>query len=276
MLYFIKLKGMKKTHYILFICFFLLTSLSYSQKGVNKTKLTDIQGTAVGSKAETQEQVYNRAISNAKVNALQEAGVEENIVSGADWYKYENEENFEEMFASNVFSDIRGSVVDVVVTSDNRSFVENNQMKIDLTISCTVLKYEKTKDLGFDAWINGIEQFYKSGDQLRYSVKVSKEAYLKVFAFTKYETFPIFPSEYEADFKLEPNKVYAFPLNSLLFEYELSTDKKKDPHRLLFILLKEDYPYTGEITYKDIANWIFTIPPDMRIIKTQTFELVSD
>ena len=92
----------------IFLSSFLTISFSsYSQKGVKKTKLENVAGTAIGSSSESQEIVYNRAISNAKATALQEAGVEETIVSGADWYKYENEDNFEEMFASNILSDMR-------------------------------------------------------------------------------------------------------------------------------------------------------------------------
>lgn len=38
----------------------------------------------------------------------------------------------------------------------------------------------------------------------------------------------------------------------------------------------KEIPYTGEIEYKQIIDWIFSIPPDMRIIKSFSFSVVQE
>jgi len=260
--------------YIVTSLLLVLSIAVFAQRDIKKTKLIAVPGMAIGSSVETPEQVLNRAISEAKTEALKRAGVEETIISSADWMKYESEDQFEEMFASNILSDIRGNVVDVEIIDDKRAFVENNALRIKVQINCTVIQYLKEKDKTFDAWIEGIKPYYSFGEALTFSVKSSQNSYLKVFAFTKDETFPVFPTEYETSFQLLRNKVYNFPVNPVM-EYALETNKAKDPHRLVFILLKQDIPYTGPVRYKEIANWIFTISPDKRVVKTFNFDLTG-
>jgi len=40
--------------------------------------------------------------------------------------------------------------------------------------------------------------------------------------------------------------------------------------------MKEDIPYTNDVEYKKIIDWIFSIPPDMRIIKSFGFSVVNE
>ncbi|MEA3448338.1 MAG: hypothetical protein U9Q98_07815 [Bacteroidota bacterium] len=49
--------------------------------------------------------------------------------------------------------------------------------------------------------------------------------------------------------------------------YRLETEKEQEIYRLILIVIKEDFPYMGKVTYKDISEWIFRLPPDKRQVK---------
>lgn len=261
---------------LIFILISLFASNSvFCQKEVEKVFIDRVEGSAIGSEAESASDILNRALADAKANALKKAGVEESIAASDMWLRSENNDKIEELFSSDIFSDIRGNVVNVEVLSDNRSFVEGKMLKIDVAIRCNVVRYLKEKDRTFEAKILGVQAFYKNGEVFKFSVKPSKSCYLKVFAFNKNETFPIFPTEYEASFNLKKNVEYAFPVRPDM-EYALETDRRNEPHKILFVLLKEDFPYNGKMTYKDISDWLFSIPPSQRWISTETFVLVNE
>ena len=45
---------------------------------------------------------------------------------------------------------------------------------------------------------------------------------------------------------------------------------------MVMVFMKEDVPYTKEVEYKEIIDWIFSIPPDMRSIKSFGFSVVQE
>jgi hypothetical protein len=72
---------------------------------------------------------------------------------------------------------------------------------------------------------------------------------------------------------------HTFPNPDVIDSYELSIDNKElnsEINRIVFVLLKDDIFYTGKINYKDITDWIMTIPPNKRFIKSFSFEVYRD
>jgi hypothetical protein len=45
---------------------------------------------------------------------------------------------------------------------------------------------------------------------------------------------------------------------------------------MIMTFTKEEIPYTGDIEYKQIIDWLFSIPPDMRVIKSFGFNVVNE
>jgi hypothetical protein len=86
----------------------------------------------------------------------------------------------------------------------------------------------------------------------------------------------LLPNDYEKSFLLKANNTYTFPNPNLIESYELTIDSKsanKETNRIVIVLLKKDIYYTGTINYKDIIDWIMSIPPNNRRIKSFSFEV---
>ncbi|MFC2151007.1 DUF4384 domain-containing protein [Bacteroidota bacterium] len=267
---------MKRIYLLGVILLFLIVSKPFAiaQKKVKEIEINEVQGIAIGSDIETIDQITQRAINEAKVEALKQAGVAENIASFSDFFQTEDDEKYEELFTSDILSDIRGSVKNIEVLDTKKSFDQSDRLQVEVVINCTVVKYLTEKDIAFDAWIDGVGMFYQNEEDLLFKVKPSKDAYLKIFIFGETDAFQLFPNDEEDSYLLKANSQYNFP--SEFTEYELYTDKKSEIHRMVVVLMKEDIPYTNDVEYKKIIDWIFSIPPDMRVIKSFGFSIVNE
>jgi hypothetical protein len=147
-------------------------------------------------------------------------------------------------------------------------------MSVEVAINCTVIKYLTLNDISFDAWIDGVGMYYQNGTKLIFKAKSSKNAYVNIFIFNETEAYKLFPNELEKSFLLEKDQYYVFP--NPYVDYTLETNKKADAHRMILVFTKEEIPYMGEIEYKQIIDWIFSIPPHMRVIKTFGFNVVNE
>jgi hypothetical protein len=45
---------------------------------------------------------------------------------------------------------------------------------------------------------------------------------------------------------------------------------------MIMVLTKQEIYYTGEVEYQKIIDWIFSIPPDLRLIKSFGFTVVRE
>ncbi len=277
---------------VLFIITALIVLSSFGDK-TEKIKLENIKGTAVGSEEETPKQIRDKAISAAKLEALNKAGVSENINSFSDLYKVENSNKYEELFTSNILSNINGEVVDVEVINEQKTFTPEGATKITVIINCTVLKYNTKADLSFDAAVEGIEKFYKNDAGMIFTVKPTKDCYIRTFlASAQSPSQMIYPSEHEPNMLFLKDKVYTFPDQTKFENYNLTTEFKEESYRLIIVLLKEDIPFMEvnkpkksfdkndmgllpEVSYKTVAEWINRIPPDQRQLKIFTFTVVK-
>ena len=259
---------------ISFIMFLLMFQLVYADNDVKEIKLLKVKGSATGAVSESIEQVTHRAINEAKIIALKQVGIEENITSFTDYFQMEDKGKYEDMFASDFLSDIRGAVKDVDVVDTKRSFDEFGNLKIEVLINCTVVKYLTEKDLAFDAWIEGVGMYYQNETDLIFKIKPSKDAFVKIFLLSETEAFQLFPNKFENSYLLKGNAEYKFPSETM--DYTLETNKKSEPHRMIIVIMKEDIPYTNEVEYKQIIDWIFSIPPHLRVLKSFGFSVVNE
>jgi hypothetical protein len=237
-----------------------------------------IIGMALGGETLSPEQVKQKAINDAKIKALKESGIEENINSYSDFFRAETENSMEELFTSDILSQINGTVKNVEVLSSKPSFTPEGQLKYEVTIKCTVLKYNSTSDLAFDAWIEGIKPIYKEGEGLSFTVKPTQPCYVRAFIFTN-QSYVLLPNNYEQSNQLLQQTTYPFPDPELVDSYELTIENKglqRELNRLVVVLLKEDLYYTGKVNYKDITDWIMSIPPDERHLESFSFEIYRE
>jgi len=245
----------------------------YAKKKYTEYKLKNILGIAVGG--ESLEQVKQKAINNAKINALKTAGIEENISSYTNYFRSETEKSMAELFTSDILSNINGIVKNIDIISSEEGFTAEHQIKYTVRINCTVVKYHTTKDLEFNAWIKNVQNVYKIGEGLSFTIKPTLDCYVRAFIFSN-ESYILLPNDYEKSKVLKAFTEYNFPDPSLIESYEMTIDdksKNRETDRLIIVLLKKDIFYTEDVNYKNIIDWIMSIPPDERLIKSFSFEI---
>lgn len=261
--------------YTSLITILLISTFSaVAQKKYKEIRLHEIHGTAIGNDNESPKQVAQKAINDAKIKALKQAGIEENITSYTDFFQSENNNNYDELFSTDILTDIRGAVKNVEIVDTKSDFNDFGKIQVDVVINCTVIKYFTGKDLSFDVWVDGVGLFYQNETNLVFAIKPSQNAYVNMFIINETEAFQLFPNNLEKPFLLQIDHEYKFP--TYLADYVLTTNKKSEAHRLIMVFTKENIPYTGEIKYKPIIDWIFSIPPDMRVIKSFSFHVVQE
>ncbi len=116
----------------------------FADKG-EKIKMENIRGEAIGTEDETLKQIKEKAINNAKLEALRKAGISENINSYSNMFKYENTNKYEEMFTADIFSSINGEVILDQIVNEQKSITNEGLQKVTVLINCTVIKYETNK-----------------------------------------------------------------------------------------------------------------------------------
>ena len=124
---------MRKIYLIVIIAFIFFFNFSITaQEKVKEIPLKNIQGVAIGNDNESMNQVVQRAVNEAKIEALKQAGIEENISSFTDYFQSENNDTYEELFTSDILSDIRGTVKAVEITETKKSFDELGILNVEV------------------------------------------------------------------------------------------------------------------------------------------------
>jgi hypothetical protein len=255
----------------------LIVSGALAINGQRKPKEINLEGItaeATGSADMSPAQVLQLAINKAKTAALSKAGIEEDISSYTDYFRAESDGKMEELFTSEILSNIQGSVKNVKVTDKQTSF-ENEIITCRATINCTVVKYNTKPDKMFNAKVDGIKMFYKVDEALKFTLTPTKDCYLRAFWFTPTEAFVLYPNPVETSIPIKAGETKEFPYNAAKYEIT-SAGVKKEPNRIVMVLLKKDYPFGAEVNYRSITEWIFDIAPDERLIKTANFDVIQN
>lgn len=239
----------------------LFFTLILTAQKTEKIELKNIQGVGYSDCLGTSQEL---AVQNAKQQAMNKAGITENIQVQTAFDKAEIGDNYSELFNSNVFTQMQGTVSDIEITEITQE-ITNHTIATQVNINCTVIKYMTESDPMFQAKVEGILPFYSDESLLSFSVIPSMNCYMITWLFTETEAFILFPNALESTFMLSANDTATFPRTAL---YRLNSDgESQQINRIIMVIMKENYPYMGKDTYKDISEWIFSLPPDQRIVK---------
>jgi hypothetical protein len=219
-----------------------------------------------------------KAINKAKIQALNDAGVSENIRSFTDLFRSESDDTYFELFTSQVFTDIRGSVTEVEIIDEKKEFTAGDNIKFEVSINCKVLKYNTLPDPMFSAEIKGIQAIAYENSLLEFTVKPTKDSWLHVFCVSDDEELAVLlhPSKTQPVYQLSGGKEYNFP-RAPGHQWRLTLGgKEKIIGRVIIVLTKEPYHYNASVSYKNIVDWIFSIPPDMRTMETFPINIIRE
>ncbi len=253
--------------------FVLLLTCAFSQKEISVTATGKYEARDL-----TLEQVKNKAIDEAKKNAMVKAGISENVTVTDFLYTFEDNQKFREIFQSFVSTETGAEIMVNKVDEINRDINEFGNILIEVEIEATIYKHKTEKDPAFQIKVDGIREYYYNGDGVTFSFKPSQEGFLRIFNVTDDTAFILYPytsfdekvyNDIEGR-KFEKNKRVEFPINDHLEKYYFEIDdpnKSKEYNLLIFVYTKKDIPFMEENTLENIMRWIYEIPLDERVVE---------
>ncbi|MDR2476038.1 MAG: DUF4384 domain-containing protein [Bacteroidales bacterium] len=223
------------------------------------------------------EQAYERALTEAKFEALRLAGIDESINEINSLYTTQQGQSYTGV--SNI--ELGGEVVDFTILEKK---IEQKQAGTDLlvarvAIKAVVRKYDKKRDPSFLLKVEGIEHAYRNGDKLSFFVTPYGDGFLKIFVFEHNNNgYLLYPNEYEKNRLFQSNTKVKFPL-SYGFDYQLEkidATKISETNLLLFVYTKQDVPFfEKEINFHSVLNWIAKISPDNRVEVRSLYQITQ-
>lgn len=257
---------MKSNIYI--FCFLFLVITNYAQKSIDVEK---VRGECTIAGDISPNMAKERALNEAKVNALKAAGIDESVNSYQLLFTSQAKNDYSQFFSSDIQSEMQGAVKSVKVLSEKTFCTADNRIVYEVIINAVVVKYSTKSDPGFKSNIEGIRGAYNHGDNLTFNLKVTQNCYLTVFNITDSEAGVLFPNEYEKENALKKQELYNFPMAKI--DYSLGSNSKTfEINRLIFVFTKKEMPFIKmdkqQVTKPEtIFNWIYSIPPDERYIE---------
>ncbi len=223
-------------------------------------------------------QVRNRAIEEAKRNALSKAGVAETISFTDFNYQFDDNERFKEIFQSISAIETGGEIIVDSVISEKRSFNEFGNMEIEVEIEATIYRHSATADPTFRFSVEGFDPVYKDGDLLQFHFTPFAEGYLKIFNITdsNAETYLLYPysDPHNRQLNDDPGRKFVsrqsvrFPINPLFDHgYTLEVEnpvRNEEFSILMFVFTKQNYPFVEKVNFVNMMKWIYSIPPNER------------
>ncbi len=226
----------------------------------------------------TIDEVKQKAVEEAKHNAMVKAGIPQNVKVSDFLYTFEDNEQFRDVFQSFVSTETGADIIVEDVRELKRDINEFGNIFVEVEIDAVVIKHKKTKDPAFDFKVSGIRDVYYENDPLEFTFTPSRDGYLKIFNVSGSNAFVLYPyDDPEAPLLRDDserlflkNQTVAFPVNDRMEGYYFSIDDKnsrQENNLLIFVFTREDYPFLEEVTIENIMRWIFDIPPDRRAVQ---------
>jgi hypothetical protein len=225
----------------------------------------------------TLEEVKNKAIDEAKKNAMVQAGISENVQVSEFLYTFEDDEKFKEIFQSFVSTETGAEIMVEEVKELKRDINEFGNILIEVEISAIIFEHKEKKDPAFVIKVDGIKEYYLEDDPLDFSLTPSKDGYLKIFNVTEEKAFIMYPYNDPAYGYLndDPERIFKksekvhFPINQNMEGYYFGIDneeKDKEYNLLIFVFTKENIPFMDDVKVNNIMKWIYKIPLEERVV----------
>lgn len=260
-----KWKNWLRVNNLFFFIYLLPISIS-AQKIVN---IKQVKGISIINDNLSYKEAKLEALNDAKINALKQAGVIENINSYQVLMSTQGNKDFSQFFSSGILTDLQGAVSKYVITKDyyyNKK--SENELTVEVEISAEVILYDSKADPEFEIKLEGLKGIYLNKENLEFTITPTIDCYLKVFNWNQGDANMIYPNSYESSIKLEKGKKISFPL--LKMNYLLRADDNTDEKsKLLFVFTKKELAFinineNGSISLDNLFNWLSLIPLDQK------------
>ena len=243
----------------------LITAPVYCGLAQNK-RVKDVTGRCEVTRDLSLAQAEQKALEDAKLNAMRKAGVSERLWSVTGLINEDDGSEFSQVLSRMTTLEINGLItVRYVVYSEE---VIDGRRYAVATIDADVKLVDTKVDLTFQMEVNGIKGVYESGENMTFTVKLyGHDAWLRVFWFDESGGMLLYPSSYDSDAPLKKDKEYAFPLNPSIDYVMEKLDKshKMETINIIAVATKRNIPFIEDaVTFDSVLKWLYTIPADER------------
>ena len=243
----------------------LLIIPAYSGYAQNK-RVRNITGRCEITRDISLSQAEQKALEDAKINAMRKAGVSERLWSVTGLINEDDGSEFNQVLSRMTTLEMNGliTVRDAVYSEET---IDGRRYAV-ATIDADIKIIDTDVDLTFQIEINGIKGIYENGDVMTFTANIyGHDAYLKIFWFDDNGGSVIYPNQYEAKKIFRKETDYQFPTNENM-EYimeKLDKSKKFETINLIAVATKRDIPFIDNtITFETVLKWIYAIPADER------------
>lgn len=210
-----------------------------------------------------------RALMEAKKEALRKAGIMETVWSVMGQVSTSNGDKFSEAY-SNVSTLAINGLVNILDKKVEEVWDPNmKRMFKVVTIDANVIKTDVEEDPTYKLEVEGIDPVYKEGDLFECSFKVhGSNSHVKIFWFTNDEADLIYPNDFEGDQVFTARTRYHVPVTDEIELVMAKNHPETDVEFINIIILatKKNYPYVGHMDFQSILSWIYGIPADQRTL----------
>jgi len=263
------LTGVKCACIALVVCISAQGCLAQETKNVES-----IRGEWVISNDITPTVAREKAVDQAKAEALRQAGVPEYVAESNFSYKSEQNNTLEDIHKSLTSIDVSGEISAFKVTKEEKRKNEFGNLLYEVWINATVVLHRTSRDPGFTMDVNGIRETYRSPEELVFDILPSREGFLQVFILGDRESTHLYPNKIEKREKLEGGKTYRFPRSQAL-DYEVSSKGSMEVNYVVLLYTKTEVPFQGEETPENILRFIAAIDPAQKCLKSYSI-LIKD
>ncbi|MEZ5195873.1 MAG: hypothetical protein R2764_05610 [Bacteroidales bacterium] len=261
---------MKSINLLYLFLLIILSTTSLAQKKIPVTAAGKYEARDL-----TLEEVRNKAIDEAKKNAMVKAGISENVQVSDFLYTFEDDEKFQDIFQSFVSTETGADIIVEEVIEKKRDINEFGNILIEVEIKAVVYKHKSEKDPTFKFRVDGIKEFYMNGDPVEFEFLPAQDGYLKIFNVTNESASVLYPYADKNNSILNDKKgelfkknlMVRFPVNPNMdyYYFDISDDRAdKEFNLLIFVYTKKDIPFLEDENVNSIMRWIYELPLDER------------
>ncbi len=251
----------------LFYTAVLLFSLSSFCLGQGFVRNVRAEGRWIVHREITEQQAEERALMEAKKAAIEKSvGFEVNSIIFSNISG--GQEGYQEFYSQINTLAING----LVVVKETKFHSDINPLTYEKTVVAQIVadvaKPEKT-DPSFYITFDGLNNYYKAGSEISFSVFFSQDSYLHVFWFNNTvdgKGSLLFPNINEQQRLFHKDETVGFPLSPDTY-YEALLNHRSPRCILAAVATRDEFPFPNEeVTFASFIQWLYSIPPMDRTI----------
>lgn len=222
----------------------------------------------------TIEQAEQKALQEAKQEALRKAGVPENVWSVFGTVTESDGQAFKQAYSEMSVLAVGGLVNILETPSYSREYSEREKREYVVCKIHAEVKKGDQVDKSYQIKVDGIASVYKVDEAFSMNIQVSSDSFVRVFWFNEADGSQLLPNAYEQNNFVPKGTTRVFP-NSELYDLGIA---KNDPTKetelvnVMVVATKTDYPFFEDtVSFESLLKWIYDIPASDRCASFETF-----